>query len=131
MNELEKALAELAAAEAVLAAAKAARESIEAGVMVKLPPERRAKKNPARAARAVREVHHPESGLRSGIWGCGPAPVGEYRVRINEAPVIMKHRDATQRPDHPGYEGRECLLVASVIDGSVPVLNCPCANCNK
>jgi hypothetical protein len=128
MTELEKALAELAAAEAVLASAKAARESIEAGVMVKLPPEKKAKKRPARPAR---EMHHPESGLRSGIWGCGPAPVGEYRVRINDAPVIMKHRDATQRPVQPTYEGRECLLVASVIDGCVPVLNCPCANCNK
>lgn len=126
MTELEKALAELAAAEARLAKATADREAIEAGKIVKLPPERKSKKRPARPA-----VHHPESGLRSGVWGCGPAPVGDRRVRVNNEPVFTKHRDATVRPVESRYEGRECLLVASIVDGSVPVLDCPCASCNN
>lgn len=120
-EELDQALAELAEANARLAKAKADLAAAKAaGGTV---PRKSAK-------RTAREVHHPESGLRSGVTGCGPAPVGT-RVRINDAPVVMKHRDGTKRPVEVKYEGRECLLVASVIDGSVPVMNCPCASCNK
>lgn len=131
-TKVKEALAEQAAAEAELAAALAELARVEAeckalGVDISKP--RKSKK--AKTGRGGREVHHPESGLRSGVWGCGGTPVGTHRIRMNDAPVVMKHRDAALRPEPPKYEGRECLLVASVIDGSVPVLNCPCANCNK
>lgn len=124
MTDLEEALAELAAAEARLAAAEA--ECKKLGVSTSKP--KTSKKTKSR----VQKVHHPESGLVSGTWGkTGRAPVGT-RVRMDDTPVITKHLDAAQRPEPPKYEGRECLLVASIKDGtSLPADGCRCARCTN
>jgi hypothetical protein len=134
-TKVEAALAEQAAAEAELAAALAELARVEAeckalGVDISKPkPSKKTK--PGRGGRVV---HHPESGLRSGVWGCGPAPVGERRVRIDDRPVVMKHRDAAMRPEPPRREGRECLYVHDFKEGrpeSDSWMRCKCASCES
>lgn len=90
-------IAELAAAEAELAAAEAELESAKTALAAAkaLKPSRPTRPKAAKAKH--RPIHHPESGLRAGIWGdSGPAPVGDH-MRSDFTPVVTKHLDPTDR----------------------------------
>jgi hypothetical protein len=131
-DELAAALKAQADAEAELAAARKLLKDAEDAL-------RAAGGNPAKVkaraskASARKDVHHPESGLKAGIWGHGgPAPVGESRIRYSSRPVVTKHLDPTDRPVSDEYKPKECLLMAAVDAGtSLTGIRCRCAGCSN
>jgi hypothetical protein len=160
-EEYQAALAELAAAEAELAKANAELAAIERGELP-VKPKRQAKANTKPAKKPERETFiingkkvtrdkpqpvaprrkkRRNSQLRVGDWrttsrippesrlGMITAP---KRVRMDDAPIVTKHLDPTNRPVADEYEGRECLLIAGATDGSNLLdINCLCAGCNE
>lgn len=121
-EELDQALADLAAANAELASAKAELKVAET------------KYGPSPKTRKPRKVHRPVHSnklLRSERHGGGAQPVGT-RVRTNMTPVVTKEIDPTDRPTDAKYAGRECLMVHDVLEGNIQSdswKRCNCADC--
>ncbi len=125
-EELDLALAELAAAKAELDAAKAEIAAADSTARPKRAPAKAA----ARPKRGKRPVHRSE--LRAGCSGTGERFTGPDKVRIDMTPVVTKDRDPMTRPNDYEYAGIECLLVFDVKNGfkeSDSWKRCKCLGC--
>lgn len=124
-EELDQALAELAAANAELAKANAELEA------AKSRAKRPAKKAAAKPKRpATRPVH--KSDLRAGCYGTGERFPSDRRLRTNMTPVVTKELNPMDRPNAYEYVGRECLFVYDIKNGnrdSDSWKRCKCAGC--
>jgi hypothetical protein len=123
-EELDQALAELAAANAELAKANA--ELADA----KSKPTRPARKAAAKPKRpATRPVHR--SDLRTGCYGTGERFTSN-RVRMDMTPVVTKELNPMDRPNAYEYVGHECLFEHDIRNGnrdSDSWKRCKCAGC--
>jgi len=124
-EELDAALAELAAAKAELDAARAEVADAESGAL----PKRATRKAAAKPKRTKRPVHRSE--LRAGCSGTGERFTSE-RIRLDMTPVVTKELNPTARPNEYKYEGVECLLVFDITNGFMPSdswKRCKCLSC--
>jgi hypothetical protein len=128
-EELDLALAELAAAKTELDAAKAEVAAAESGEKPK-KAKRPAKKAAAKPRRTTRPMHH--SGLGAGCSGTGERFTGSDKVRTDMTPVVTKELDAMARPNEYKPKTIECLLVFDVKQGfkdSDSWKRCKCLDC--
>jgi hypothetical protein len=127
-EELDLALAEVAAAKAELAAARAEVEDAKAEALPKRPAARKVQRP---AAREKRPVHR--SDLRSECYGTGERFTSSDGLRRTDfTPVVTKEYDPTDRPNVYKYEERECLLVADILLGNTDSdswKRCKCIHC--
>jgi hypothetical protein len=131
-EELDQALAELAAAKAELDEAKAEVAAAESGAKPKAakPAAKKAAAKPKPTRRSKRPVHH--SDLQPGCSGTGERFTGTDKVRTDMTPVVTKELDAMARPNEYKPKTIECLLVFDVQNGfmdSDSWKRCKCLAC--